>query len=106
MAFFKKLKDRLFKSSSKLDAGLEAIVDEAPAPVEGAQADLSANDLPEDDHPESSRPENPLPVDKPIAAERPVEEPPQGSEALAVDRVDRAASPSVSKTAQPAPEAI
>ena len=106
MAFFKKLKDRLFKSSSKLDAGLEAIVDEAPVPVAGAQADLSANDLPEDDHPESSRPENPLPVDKPIAAERPVEEPPQGSEALAVERVDRAASPSVSETAQPAPEAI
>ena len=106
MAFFKKLKDRLFKSSSKLDAGLEAIVDEAPAPVEGAQADLSANDLPEDDHPDSSLPENPLPVDKSIAAERPVEEPHQGSEALAVERVDRAASPSVSETAQPAPEAI
>ena len=106
MAFFKKLKDRLFKSSSKLDAGLEAIVDEAPVPVEGAQADLSVNDLPEDDHPDSSLPENPLPVDKPIAAERPAEEPHQGSEALAVERVDRAASPSVSETAQPAPEAI
>ena len=106
MAFFKKLKDRLFKSSSKLDAGLEAIVDEAPAPVEGAQADLSVNDLPEDDHPDSSLPENPLPVDKPIAAERPAEEPHQGSETLAVERVDRAASPSVSETAQPAPEAI
>ena len=106
MAFFKKLKDRLFKSSSKLDAGLEAIVDEAPAPVEGALADLSVNDLPEDDYPDSSLPENPLPVDKPIAAERPVEEPPQGSEALAVERVDRAASPSVSETAQPASEAI
>ena len=106
MAFFKKLKDRLFKSSSKLDAGLEAIVDEAPVPVAGVQADLSANDLPEDDHPDSSLPENPLPVDKPIAAERPAEEPHQGSEALAVERVDRAASPSVSETAQPAPEAI
>ncbi len=106
MAFFKKLKDRLFKSSSKLDAGLEAIVDEAPVPVAGAQADLSVNDLPEDDHPDSSLPENPLPVDKSIAAERPVGEPPQGSEALAVERVDRAASPSVSETAQPAPEAI
>ena len=33
MAFFKKLKDRLFKSSSKLDAGLEAIIDEAPEPI-------------------------------------------------------------------------
>ncbi|MBT4234473.1 MAG: signal recognition particle-docking protein FtsY [Marinovum sp.] len=106
MAFFKKLKDRLFKSSSKLDAGLEAIVDEAPVPVAGAQAELSVNDLPEDDHPDSSLPENPLPVDKPIAAERPAEEPHQGSEALAVERVDRAASPSVSETAQPAPEAI
>ncbi len=30
MAFFDKLKQRLFKSSSKLDEGLEAIVDEAP----------------------------------------------------------------------------
>jgi len=29
MSFFKKMKQRLFKSSSKLDAGLEAIVDEA-----------------------------------------------------------------------------
>jgi fused signal recognition particle receptor len=30
MSFFGKLKDRLFKSSSKLDAGIEAIVDDAP----------------------------------------------------------------------------
>ena len=30
MSFFKKMKERLFKSSSKLDEGLEAIVDEAP----------------------------------------------------------------------------
>ena len=42
MAFFSKLKERLFKSSSKLEEGLEAIVEdggeeelvEAPAPVE------------------------------------------------------------------------
>ncbi len=32
MAFFSKLKDRLFKSSSKLEEGLESLVDEAPAP--------------------------------------------------------------------------
>jgi fused signal recognition particle receptor len=30
MSFFKKMKERLFKSSSKLDEGLEAIVDDAP----------------------------------------------------------------------------
>ncbi len=33
MSFFGKLKERLFKSSSKLDQGLEAIVDEAPEEV-------------------------------------------------------------------------
>ncbi|WP_112321415.1 signal recognition particle-docking protein FtsY [Oceanibium sediminis] len=32
MALFSKLKDRLFKSSSKLEEGLEALVDEASAP--------------------------------------------------------------------------
>jgi len=30
MAFFSKLKERLFKSSSKIDEGLDAIIDEAP----------------------------------------------------------------------------
>ncbi len=36
MSLFRKLKDRLFNSSAKLDAGIEAIVDDAPvvAPVE------------------------------------------------------------------------
>ncbi|MEM9779918.1 MAG: signal recognition particle-docking protein FtsY [Pseudomonadota bacterium] len=39
MAFFGKLRDRLFKSSSKLEEGLEALVEEAPAPaVEPAPA--------------------------------------------------------------------
>ena len=31
MAFFQKLKERLFKSSSKIEEGLDAIIDEAPA---------------------------------------------------------------------------
>ena len=31
MAFFQKLKERLFKSSSKIEEGLDAILDEAPA---------------------------------------------------------------------------
>lgn len=34
MAFFQKLKDRLFKSSSKIEEGIDAIVDEAPAAAE------------------------------------------------------------------------
>lgn len=48
MAFFSKLKERLFKSSSKLDEGLEAIVDEggqAPADLADAPvADTTATD--------------------------------------------------------------
>ena len=41
MSFLKKLKDRMFKSASKLDEGLDAIVDEAPsvaAPAEDTSA--------------------------------------------------------------------
>jgi fused signal recognition particle receptor len=34
MAFFQKLKERLFKSSSKLEEGLEAIIEDAPAAAE------------------------------------------------------------------------
>jgi fused signal recognition particle receptor len=110
MAFFKKLKDRLFKSSSKLDSGLEAIVDEAPDPVEEAQVGLSVNDLPANDHIDShpveivraerSLTENDLPVDNPIAAERPEHEPPQGSALLTVGPVDTPASDAGSATAQ------
>jgi fused signal recognition particle receptor len=43
MAFFSKLKDRLFKSSSKLEKGLDAIVEEgAEAPAETAPAPAPA----------------------------------------------------------------
>jgi fused signal recognition particle receptor len=38
MAFFQKLKDRLFKSSSKIEQGVDAIIDEAPAPAAEAEA--------------------------------------------------------------------
>ena len=38
MAFFKKLKDRMFKSSSKIDEGLEAIVSD------GGEAEAAAVD--------------------------------------------------------------
>ncbi|MDG2403559.1 MAG: signal recognition particle-docking protein FtsY, partial [Paracoccaceae bacterium] len=42
MAFFEKLKNRLFKSSSKLDAGLEAIFDEVRGPVEAPAPEAAA----------------------------------------------------------------
>jgi fused signal recognition particle receptor len=37
MAFFQKLKERLFKSSAKLDEGLDALIEENPAPPAAAQ---------------------------------------------------------------------
>ena len=42
MSFFKKLKDRLFKSSSKIDEGLEAIVHEG---VESASENQNQEEL-------------------------------------------------------------
>ncbi|MEM1345783.1 MAG: signal recognition particle-docking protein FtsY [Pseudomonadota bacterium] len=42
MSFFKKLRERLTRSSSRLDEGLDAIVEEAPAPEEVAPADSVA----------------------------------------------------------------
>ena len=43
MSFFKKLKAKLFKSSAKLEAGLEAIVDEKPEPE--AQVVLKSKEM-------------------------------------------------------------
>ena len=45
MSFFNKLKDRLFKSSSKLDEGLDAIVAADAAP-EAAEAPLTVAEVP------------------------------------------------------------
>jgi fused signal recognition particle receptor len=41
MAFFQKLKERLFKSSSKFEEGLDAILEEAPAPAPAAPAEAA-----------------------------------------------------------------
>ena len=49
MSFFKKLKDRLFKSSSKIDEGLEAIVqeaaDEAPAEQDRVEGQVQRDSI-------------------------------------------------------------
>ena len=68
MAFFKKLKDKLFKSSSKLDEGLEAIVEDGgveeqvelpvaePAPTPGPAPIAAAPDPEEVTQVETSDP--------------------------------------------------
>ena len=73
MSFFKKLKDRLFTSSSKFDAGLEAIVEERtdiPAPPE----DPTASDIP--DVP-AAPPGPDMPPERPVppGPDRPAEPP-------------------------------
>jgi fused signal recognition particle receptor len=60
MSFFKKLKERMFKSSSKLDEGLEAIV------AEGGVAEPDAPDAPQAPRtPEPEVPERPEPAPEP-----------------------------------------
>ncbi|PJN95741.1 signal recognition particle-docking protein FtsY, partial [Amaricoccus sp. HAR-UPW-R2A-40] len=58
MAFFQKLKQRLFKSSSRIDEGLDALIEAAPAP----DAPLPETLLPEPLLPETPEPETPKPV--------------------------------------------
>ncbi|MFO1143306.1 MAG: signal recognition particle-docking protein FtsY [Amaricoccus sp.] len=46
MAFFQKLKDRLFKSSSRLEQGIEELIEEAPAAPAAASAEAPAAERP------------------------------------------------------------
>ncbi|RFU13232.1 signal recognition particle-docking protein FtsY [Rhodobacteraceae bacterium W635] len=62
MSFFKKLKDRMFKSSSKLDAGLEAIIEDG-AEAAPPQADSDA------------QPAGPEPLDVPAPQDAPAAKP-------------------------------
>ena len=84
MAFFSKLKERLFKSSSKIDEGLEAIVEDG-----GVAEDAATQDAPDapDARPE---PEAPLPEDLPpvpdeVPEDVPLEVPAGPDEAEAPD---------------------
>ena len=73
MSFFKKLKDRLLKSSSKLDEGLEAIVS---APAEPEQAsDLAPTPEPTP-APEPVPTPEPAPTPQPAPVPQPAPEPP------------------------------
>jgi fused signal recognition particle receptor len=61
MSFFKKLKDRMFKSASKIDEGLDAIIEEGAADLtQGDAADAAAPGTPEA-APELLPPQAPIP---------------------------------------------
>ncbi|MDC0659733.1 signal recognition particle-docking protein FtsY [Leisingera sp. SS27] len=91
MAFFSKLKERLFKSSSKLEQGLDAIVEEG---AESA-ADEAVQALAESPAvtPEQPAPA-PVPQPEPVAAPEPVPEP----------EPQPVAAPEPAPAPQPAPE--
>ena len=78
MAFFKKLKDRLFNSSSKLDEGLDAIVED------GGEADT----------PPPEPPTRPAPVAQPTPRPEEVPPPPSETRAPAPDEIPPVPAPS------------
>ena len=63
MAFFKKLKDRLFRSSSKLEEGLDAIVEDGGVQEAETEFDASVPDVAEIEEPESPPSEEPAAVE-------------------------------------------
>ena len=63
MAFFKKLKDRLFRSSSKLEEGLDAIVEDGGVQEAETEVDASVPDVAEIEEPESPPSEEPPAVE-------------------------------------------
>ncbi|MEZ5778378.1 MAG: signal recognition particle-docking protein FtsY [Paracoccaceae bacterium] len=79
MSFFKKLKDKLFKSSSKLEEGLEAIVAEAAEDEETVELAEVGGETPADratePEPEPTREPEPVPAPKPEPAPTPEPEP-------------------------------
>ncbi|WP_299283378.1 signal recognition particle-docking protein FtsY [uncultured Tateyamaria sp.] len=116
MAFFKKLKDKLFKSSSKLDEGLEAIVEdggvtEAAAPLAEPvmDADRPPLDVPE---PSIDSPQEPMDVAEPeadIPDPTPVDVEMEQPAAAAVDvpeAVDPKPAPMPAADPTPAPEPL
>lgn len=87
MAFFSKLKDRLFKSSSKLDEGLDAIIEEggaldtsgdvtpdSTAPIDQSAPAAATSDIaPEPGEPETQNPIPVTPTPDPTPVAAPVE---------------------------------
>ena len=89
MSFFKKMKERLFKSSSKLDEGLAAIVDEGEDVVEDAPAPVATPPAPQPDEAPRSQP-------APAAAPAPAQPAPP-------PRVAEQSEPARPEATQPAP---
>ena len=98
MAFFSKLKERLFKSSSKLDEGLEAIVED------GGEPETPPSPEPE---PEPETPPRPEPQpEPPVIPPQPDETPPPTPVEQPVERPQEVPQPPPEAIATPAPMEI
>ena len=96
MAFFKKLKDRLFKSSSKIEDGLDAIVEDGG---EEEEVETPAPAQPEPETPPEPDPEpDPEPTPEPEPVPEPEPEPAPQPEPIPVPPPEPAPQP------EPAPE--
>lgn len=96
MAFFSKLKDRLFKSSSKLEEGLDAIVADG-----GVEETVSA--APEVIKPQESpapSPQDPAPAEEPAPAPQPQDPAPASAPTEAPQPIDPVPAP------EPAPQPV
>jgi fused signal recognition particle receptor len=75
MSFFSKLKNRMFKSSSKIDEGLEAIINDGGEEEQTAKVPPSPAAIAPEPAPEPKPKHLPDPVVEPAAAPEPVPEP-------------------------------
>tara|TARA_R110002049_G_scaffold23781_7_gene84858 strand:+ start:73349 stop:74752 length:1404 start_codon:yes stop_codon:yes gene_type:complete len=103
LAFFSKLKERLFKSSSKIDEGLEAIVSDGGAEdIEGAPV-AAPEPMPEHvpDPMPAPAPVDPTPAPEPVQVPHPVDPTPT-PEPISVP--DPTPQPAPEPAPQPAPE--
>ncbi|WP_320177486.1 signal recognition particle-docking protein FtsY [Roseovarius pacificus] len=92
MAFFKKLKDRLFKSSSKIEDGLDAIVED------GGEEEEGETPAPAQPEPETPPEPDPEPTPEPEPEPEPAPEPAPQPEPMPVPPPEPAPQP------EPAPE--
>ena len=102
MSFFKRLRERLTKSASKIDEGVEALIAEAPAAPEGGQAEIPA--------PVGAQAEIPAPVggqpdiSAPVGAQAPRAAPKEGEAPAAAPREAAPAAKPPRPVQAPAPQ--
>ncbi len=110
MAFFKKLKDRLFKSSSKIDEGLEAIVEDGGVEESVEQADAVPEAMQAPDAvvpvPQHEPEPEPDPAPEPNPTLEPLPDPEPLPEPVPIPDPDPLPVPEPEITPEPVPEEI